>query len=81
MASRWASIHMGSIYSSTQYTRLAASVRGQQQDGKRQMAMVDQAAKKRMGVFLQQHRRWCPRKNGKRRGLGSTANLTRTGSG
>jgi hypothetical protein len=41
--------------------------------------MVDEAAEKRLGVFLQQHRRRCPHENGGRRGLGSSASLTRTG--
>ena len=40
------------------------------------MAMVDEAAKKRTGVFLQQHRRWCPHENNIRHRLGSSASLT-----
>ena len=42
--------------------------------------MVDKAAEKCSGVFLQQYRRRCLRKNGSRRGLGLSASLTRTGS-
>ena len=45
------------------------------------MAMVDEAAKKGTGDFHQQHRRRCPRENGRRRGVGSGTSLTRTSSG